>query len=131
MNQKKVLLIDDSEIDNFINKTVLSKSDLISEIFVKSSGSEALEFLENLKDIPDSFPDYIFLDIRMPIMDGFQFMEEYSRLPKEVKNRCKVYILSSSIDPIDLEKAKNYEDVERHLTKPLAHHSINVLINNI
>ncbi|MFX0556085.1 response regulator [Maribacter sp. CXY002] len=130
MAQKKILLIDDSEIDNFINKAVLSKSDFISEIFVRSSGKEALEFLKELVDIPDSFPDFIFLDIRMPIMDGFQFMEEYSKLPLEVKNRCKVYILSSSIDPLDIERAKNCVDVENHLTKPLAHHSINVLINN-
>jgi len=128
MGQKKVLLIDDSEIDNYINKAILSKSEIISEIFVKESGSDALAFLENLMDIPGSFPDFIFVDIRMPLMDGFEFMDNYSKLPIEVKSKCKVYVLSSSIDPIDVEKAQNHEDVEMHLTKPLAHHSIDVLI---
>jgi len=128
MDQKKVLLIDDSEIDNFINKAVLSKSEIISEIFVKESGIDALAFLENLMDIPDSFPDFIFVDIRMPLMDGFEFMDNYTKLPIEVKSKCKVYVLSSSIDPIDVEKVQNHKDVEMHLTKPLAHHSIDVLI---
>ncbi|MBQ4913363.1 response regulator [Maribacter sp. MMG018] len=126
MSPKKVLLIDDSEIDNYINKAVLSKSELVSEITIKTSGADALKYLESANE--DSFPDIIFLDIRMPGMDGFEFMEHYIKLPENLTGQCKVFVLSSSIDPVDIEKSNSYKEIEKHLTKPLAHHPIEKLV---
>ncbi|WP_047246908.1 response regulator [Maribacter thermophilus] len=126
MGSKRVLLIDDSEIDNYINKAVLSKSELVSDIITKTSGADALKYLENANE--NSFPDIIFLDIRMPGMDGFEFMEHYIKLPENLTEQCKVFVLSSSIDPIDIERSNSYKEIEKHLTKPLAHHSIEKLV---
>ena len=123
-----VLLIDDSEVDNFINKAILSKENSISGITVKSSGFDALEYLEGILEEDNSFPDLIFLDIRMPRMNGFEFLDEYSNFPEKLTSHSKVYILSSSLDPLDSEKSKKYAVVKGHLVKPLAHHHVSKLL---
>ncbi|KAA2219310.1 MULTISPECIES: response regulator [Maribacter] len=124
----KVLLIDDSEIDNYINKAIISKSKFINEVIVKTSGLKALNYLRELEESPEDFPDVIFLDIRMPEMDGFEFIEQYKNLPVETKGKCRVFMLSSSINPKDLEKSESYKEIEKHLAKPLAHHSLEELL---
>lgn len=124
----RVLLIDDSSVDNFINKAILSKEKCISEITIKSSGPDALEYLEHILEVAESFPDLIFLDIRMPRMNGFEFLEEYQRFPEKLKVHCKIYILSSSLDPLDAEKSKKYTMVKGHLVKPLAHYDVSKLL---
>ena len=123
-----VLLIDDSDVDNFINKAIVSKEECVSQIIVKNSGLDALAFLNIIVDQPESYPDFIFLDIRMPGMTGFEFLEEYMKLPEGITNHPKIYILSSSMDSLDNEKGANYSVVKGHLTKPLAHHNLTDLL---
>lgn len=129
MSMKKILLVDDSEMDNFINKTIIEKTKIPATIEVKTSALEALAYLEKLTNDVDKFPDVIFLDIRMPLMDGFQFMEEYVKFPEDAKQRCKVYMLSSSLDRGDIERSETYPEVEKYLTKPLAHHPLAELMD--
>ena len=124
----KILLIDDSEIDNYINKAIVLKSKFVTEVVVKTSGLKALNYLKGLEDDPDDFPDVIFLDIRMPEMDGFEFIEQYKNLSKETKDKCRVFMLSSSINPKDVERSESYIEIEKHLAKPLAHHSMEELL---
>ncbi|WP_291965938.1 response regulator [Maribacter sp.] len=128
-NNINILLIDDSDVDNFINKAIISKEDNISEITTMTSGSEALAYLKNIIENDETYPDVIFLDIKMPGMSGFEFLDEYINLSDSLTNHCKVYILSSSLDNLDSEKGKEYAVVKKHLTKPLAHHIIGDLIN--
>jgi len=123
-----ILLIDDSDVDNFINKAVISKEDNISQITTMTSGQDALNHLNEIVDSPDTYPDIIFLDIKMPGMNGFEFLDEYLKLPETIVNHCKIYILSSSIDSIDSKRGKEYAIVKKHLTKPLAHHKIGNLL---
>ncbi|SIQ02982.1 response regulator [Maribacter ulvicola] len=125
-----ILLIDDSDVDNFINKAIISKEDNISQITTMSSGREALAHLKHIIATTDVYPDIIFLDIKMPGMSGFEFLDEYITLPNDLTNHCKVYILSSSMDNLDSEKGKEYSVVKKHLTKPLAHHAISNLLND-
>ena len=124
----KILLIDDSEVDNFINKAIISKEENISQITVMTSGIDALKYLNDIIEEPEEYPDVIFLDIKMPRMNGFEFLDEYIKLPEVLLNHSKVYILSSSIDSLDSEKSKSYSVVKKHLTKPLAHHQISDLL---
>lgn len=120
MNIKHVLLIDDNEADNYISEFVISESALAKKISMATSAVEALDYLETVKGNADEFPDLIFLDIRMPVMDGFAFLEKFMEFPEAVNKQCAVIMLSSSSDPKDIEQALQYPVVKRFLTKPLA-----------
>src|SRR5437762_5643958 len=93
---KKVLLIDDNEIDNFINKKLLLKTQFAEDIVDKTTAMAALEYLQSNSSSPENLPDVIFLDIMMPIMDGFGFLDEYDKLPDAVKSKIRIIMLSST-----------------------------------
>ncbi len=122
-----VMLIDDNEIDNFINQKMIEGCDFSNRIYVHTSSKSALEFLTNLtaKDIPkELIPTVIFLDINMPIMDGFQFIEEFEKFHEDMKKYIRIIILTSSMDPIDLEKSRKYGLVQKFINKPLSMDSL-------
>ena len=120
---KAVMIIDDNDIDNFINERIL-KAALISEnVYVHTSAKSALEFLKNLesvKNIPkEIIPSYIFLDLNMPIMDGFQFMDAFQKFSDEFRSAIKIVILTTSLNPSDVETAKKFKQQIKFLYKPL------------
>ena len=118
-----VMLIDDSKVDNFINSKVLELSEKADEVQVFDDANLALDFLRNV----DVFPDVIFLDIYMPVMSGFDFLEEYSKLPKSEKKHTKVILLSSAYDTLEMEKLKKYHWVSGYIIKPLTYDALNSL----
>jgi CheY-like chemotaxis protein len=117
-----ILLIDDDETTNFINRRLLSRMDIADDIRVVTNGEEALEYLRSafaeVEDYPR--PDLIFVDIKMSVMDGFEFLEEYQKFDEADKNRTTMLMLTSSASFYDLEKLKNFPEVLRHYSKPLA-----------
>lgn len=119
MNTKHILLIDDNDIDNFISHHIISKAKIAERITIKSSAIEALEFLNELKDDFEQFPDFIFLDIAMPLMDGFGFLNEAVKFPKIIQNQCFVAMLSSSVNQNDIKRSMQYPFVKKYFNKPL------------
>ena len=119
MELKHVLLIDDSEIDTYIAKHVVNSSKMAEKITVKSSAVEALEYLSALIEKFEEFPDTIFLDIWMPNMDGFGFLDQYSKFPEHIISKTVVFMLTSSGDTGDIERASKFPFVEKYLNKPL------------
>ncbi|MES2829938.1 MAG: response regulator [Bacteroidota bacterium] len=117
--QRKVLLIDDNEVDLKINSKIISISKLFDDIAVCQSGEEGLAYLTKYQDNPDNLPDFILLDIQMPEMDGFEFLEFFKNFPKVVKEKCLVAILSSTLDFGDIKKAEANPYVIKLLKKPL------------
>ncbi|HEX8548118.1 MAG TPA: response regulator [Cytophagaceae bacterium] len=115
-----VMLVDDSDTDNFINRRVLEISKFSSKIVVKDSGRSGLEYLEANKDDVTKLPDLIFLDINMPIVDGFVFLYEFENLSDEIRGKCKIIILSSSDNKRDIDRLVDNRYVVNFITKPLS-----------
>ncbi|MBI1182934.1 response regulator [bacterium] len=118
---KKVYLIDDDEINNFICTNILKKINFSDDVVAFESGTEALEVLKKAIAMGDAeqIPDVIFLDINMPIMNGWDFLEEYKQLKSDIDKTVSLFMLSSSIYQADVEKSKQYGEVVDFVTKPL------------
>jgi CheY-like chemotaxis protein len=119
-----VMLIDDNEIDNLINQKMIEAASIAEHIYTHTGARSAIEFLRNLekldKETKNVMPEVIFLDIDMPLMDGFQFLDEFDKLAETTKNKCKVVMLTSSINPQDVNKSKRYSYVKKYINKPLS-----------
>lgn len=115
----RVLLIDDNDIDNFINERMITTSHFSKTVVVKNSGESALQYLKDHSSNTAVLPEVIFLDLNMPAMDGFGFLAEYDKLPESVRKFCKVIVLSSSISPEDINRASTNPYVVKYVNKPL------------
>lgn len=125
--KKIVMLVDDNETDNFIHRRVLEMGNFSKNIIVKNSGKSALEYLEANQSNPELIPEVIFLDINMPIVDGFVFLFEFESFPDSIKNNSKIIVLSSSDNKKDIDRIVDNDHVIHFITKPLSEDSISEL----
>ena len=120
----KVMLIDDNVIDNFINSKMIEGCNFSEHTYTHTNGKSALEFLKNIESVrkvsKTLAPQVIFLDINMPIMDGFWFIDEFDKLGKSIKSGCKIYLLTASLNPSDVEKSRKNRYVTGYISKPLS-----------
>lgn len=110
-----VMLIDDDPVSNKISQLFLRKHRWSAQVVAFEDGQQALQALQAAQ----AAPDVILLDVGMPVYDGWDFLEEYEKLPRELTGRSLLYMLSSSINPPDIQKAGSYRTVKAYLTKPL------------
>lgn len=116
-----ILLVDDDEINNFISIKLIKKALLTSDIMACLNGRYAIDQLVDIqKRDPEKLPDFIFLDINMPIMNGWEFLEEYKRLNIDPLGKSKIFIISSSVFSNDINRAKSYPIVKSFISKPLS-----------
>lgn len=122
-----VMLIDDNEIDNLINQKMIESSSISQHILIHTGARSAIEFLRNIEKlsstVPEAkklIPEIILLDIDMPLMDGFQFLEEFEKFSELIKSSTKIVMLTSSLNPSDLNRAKKSKYVTKYLNKPLS-----------
>lgn len=116
-----ILLIDDDEINNFISIKLIKKAAPNANITACLNGRFAIEELSEIqrKGI-DKLPDFILLDINMPIMNGWEFLDEYKRLNIDPSGKSKIYIISSSVFSNDISRAYSYPMVRNFVSKPLS-----------
>ncbi len=119
MRQLKIFIIDDDSVIAFLAKKTIDSSNVSSKIRDFQEGSDALAFLKEFCDVAEELPDIILLDISMPIMDGWHFLEEYAKLMPKMSKKNNLYMFSSSISQIDIERAKSNPLVKDYIFKPL------------
>jgi CheY-like chemotaxis protein len=115
----KILVIEDADLDTFIFRNVVKRVVSNFSIISCNNGEDAINKLLELRD-NDLLPDFIFLDLTMPAMDGFEFLDSYNQLNIDSLSKIKIYILSSSVSSADIKKAYSNKNVEGFLTKPLS-----------
>lgn len=127
---KLILLIDDDEATNYLHRIMIDDAECTEETYVTKNGKAALEYLRSSVEGQHPQPDLIFLDINMPIMDGWDFLEEYQKLDEAQKGKIVLIMLTTSVNPDDYEKAKNYPDVAGFKNKPLTVELLHEIVEN-
>lgn len=127
---KHILLIDDDETNNFLVSHLINQSQITENIHIALNGEEGLNKLKELCT-QNIKVDLILLDINMPVMNGFEFLEEYERLTKEHHSRSAIMMVSSSVHPADLERIKSFESVNDFIEKPLTEQLLDKIIQRI
>lgn len=121
---KSVLLVDDSYVDNLISRKILQTHAFAQNIVIIDFPKKAINYLQQCVQ-NGCTPDIIFLDIRMPEMDGFQFLRSLNEIEGIERTNLKIYILSSSLDPDDLKQIAENDRVSRFISKPLTERILN------
>jgi CheY-like chemotaxis protein len=116
---KKAMVVDDNQIDLYIAEMVMATTGFAEKVICVGSAKEALEYLKPLYENPEELPDLIFLDINMPEMTGFDFLNEYQHLPENVRKKCIIMMLTTSLDEDDRTQAERNQFVRKFLNKPL------------
>ena len=112
-------IIDDDDIYQYGVKRMLSSTPLVERIITFSDGEEALDFFTANLNNTDTLPDLVFLDLNMPIVDGWQFLEQYAALKDNIQKEVAIFVTSSSKNPDDFLKARSIAEVRDYIVKPL------------
>ena len=120
----EVLLIDDDEPTNYLHKVLWERSGLSKSVLTAQNAKEALEVLQEKMDEGYPLPNIIFLDIHLPAMDGWEFIEQYEEILDARKNEVKLIMLSTTVNPEDHRKAKELDVVFDFRSKPLTPQAI-------
>jgi len=120
MKKKTIWVIDDDAIYQTIINKLIQKSGVFSVLSSFINGKEAIIALNNSLENDDSIPDIILLDINMPVMDGWEFMEEIKRIKSKISKKIIIYIVSSSIALEDKNKSKTFTDIIGYIPKPIS-----------
>lgn len=120
----KIYIVDDDEIFQFTTRKMFQYLGQKEGVESISNGQLAIDKLKALRSDPKNLPDLILLDINMPIMDGWDFLQQYDVLKKSLPKDIKIYMISSSVDDRDLERAERNENIIKYISKPVEESAI-------
>lgn len=128
---KKITLIEDDEVIVYLTKKIIKETERIELLNVLGNGKQAIDYFIENKNNPALLPDVIFLDISMPIIDGWQFLEEFVLIRHQMQKPVSIYITTSSISQSDLNKAKNIGFISDFIIKPINLENFNAIIEKL
>ena len=128
---KTLTLVDDDDFYVLLTTKAIEQTNLVDLIKVFGNGLDALNFLKENKNNVDALPEIILLDLSMPIMNGWQFLEEYTKLNPTIGKKITIYICSSSISPDDVTRAKTISEVSDYIIKPITKDKLIDLIKKL
>lgn len=123
-------IIDDDKIYQFTLMRIINDNKQAEKIITFSDGEKAIQYLNDHKATNENIPDIIFLDLNMPIMDGWQFIEEYTSLTTEIEKEIVIYMWSSIINAIDIERASKISEIYKCIIKPMKLEEIKIFFDN-
>ncbi|WP_027064896.1 response regulator [Maribacter sp. Hel_I_7] len=130
-NNISVCIIDDDDVFQYTILHTLEAQPSVGKITPFTDGAEAMTFIKANMDNPKELPDVIFLDINMPVMDGYRFMGEYLKTISLIKKKITIYVLSSSVDLVDFEKTKKISEVSDYIIKPIRENQLTKILSEI
>ncbi|WP_303316344.1 response regulator [Flavivirga abyssicola] len=134
MNNKLIELaciIDDDDIYTNLVKRVIKTKKLCENLITFKNGKQSIDYFEALLQNSDNnkIPDIIFIDLNMPIMDGWEFIEQFNKIKNRFNKLITLYIVSSSINPVDIDRAKSLNSVKDYLVKPVVINELENIFN--
>ena len=126
-----LLLVDDDDIFQFLTRKIVEETNRVEQVNILSNGKEAIDFLKSSTKNKFHIPDIILLDLSMPIMDGWDFLKEYRLIKTSLNKRIVIYIVSSSNNPADIERANAISDVTDYIIKPITKEVFTKLLDRI
>jgi len=123
-------IVDDDNVFQLLTRIIAERTQLVQKIKIFSNGKEAIDFLQSVQNQTENIPEIILLDLNMPILDGWGFLEEYIMLKPSLGKDISIYVVTSSIDPSDIEKANAISEVTDYIIKPVTQDKlVNLLIS--
>jgi CheY-like chemotaxis protein len=131
---KSILLVDDDDISNYVTKDIVDEAVVVSKVFIAMNGQEALDLIQSKIDdcsLQECSPMLVFLDINMPVMDGFEFLEAYEKsIDEETREDIHVVMLTSSTDDNDVNRARLHT-ISGYIPKPLTQEKLTEVISKL
>lgn len=128
---KSLTLVDDDEVFVFLTKKIIQQTNLVELIKVFGNGLDALNFIRENMNQPEALPEIILLDLSMPIMNGWQFLDEFTKINPDIGKKITIYVCSSSISPDDIARAKTITEVSDFIIKPITKEKLVDMIKSI
>lgn len=131
MEKKNWAIVDDDLIFHLVTQRLIESKDIHKKLFFFRNGKEAIDFVKSHQSDPKELPDIILLDIKMPVMDGWDFMDQYLSMENDLPKNIIIYIVSSSIDKMDTERAEQISAIKEYIVKPIDQKKLDDIIDEL
>jgi len=126
-----IVLIDDDRMQASLLKKIIDDTSLAGELLHFVNGKEAIDYITGLTQLGDTLPDVIFLDINMPVMNAWHFLDAYKRLKRLLYKPIAIYVVTSSTDGVDMAKSRHYDIVNGYIVKPVTKQKVKDILTGI
>jgi CheY-like chemotaxis protein len=131
MNRKNVLIVDDDEVYLYLMKRLLKELSEGMEVHTSTDGEQAIDFIKKCDAEKNLAPKIIFLDVNMPFLDGWGFLEEFKKLNVNFEDKIHIYLVTSSELPADKKRAEEYKELDGYIVKPISEEKLSGMLKEV